>query len=180
MRLFLAAELPEPVKQSLFLQTKKLREEFPYFRWIPAENYHITLFFFGNVDTGNEKRIIQQIDAAVFDVPPFRLYSGPIDLFIRDSIMIYLGFQKNKTIGDLVKKIKREMNIQNDLKFFPHLTLARYRIPSKQQYLVIKKKCSQYNVDIQFEIPQITLFDSVIENKKPIYKVVEKFPLLSD
>ncbi|HET6224144.1 MAG TPA: 2'-5' RNA ligase family protein, partial [Dongiaceae bacterium] len=56
MRLFVALSLPEDVRWQLSLLCSGL----PNVRWVPPENFHITLRFIGEVDGGE----MQDIDAS--------------------------------------------------------------------------------------------------------------------
>lgn len=176
MRLFLAIDLPNEVKQELANQLEPLKKEYPDFKWVPPENYHITLLFFG--DQYPADTIKKRVENVTYDTRSFYLFSGEKGLFMKNGLSLHLRFLKSHPIEQLVKRIKKEMNIVDDLTFYPHLTVARYRIPSKQQYLLLKKKWLKSKVDIEFPIPQITLYESVIEKNVPIYAPQTAFPLL--
>ncbi|HSP19982.1 MAG TPA: RNA 2',3'-cyclic phosphodiesterase, partial [Myxococcaceae bacterium] len=49
MRLFLAGEVPDVVKQTLHAQLEPVRAATPQTRWIPAGSLHLTLVFLGSV-----------------------------------------------------------------------------------------------------------------------------------
>lgn len=178
MSLFLAIPIPDDVKRKIHKQLEPLRKKHPDFNWMNPEKYHITLFFFG--DKYEKEFIDKQVENVTYDTKAFHLFAGHNGIFMKDNLVFYLGFLKSYPIEQLVKRIKTEMNIVDDLKFFPHLTVAKYRIPSKQQYLLIKKRfLEQTNIDAEFEVTQITLYESVIEENVPIYTQRTEFPLLS-
>ncbi|MDP9445371.1 MAG: RNA 2',3'-cyclic phosphodiesterase, partial [Actinomycetota bacterium] len=60
-RLFVAAELPDPVRASLAAAVAPLHERLPGWRWGRAEQWHLTLAFLGEVDesrmAGLERRL---------------------------------------------------------------------------------------------------------------------------
>ena len=178
MRLFLAIDLPPASKQKLHDQLKSIYQEYPYIRWVGQENFHITLHFFGEVNKADT--IIKGMHDIVYDVPSFQLYSGETDLFIKNKITIYLGFARNKILEKLVEDIKARLAFPSEVKFIPHLALGRYRIPSKQQYLLLKKKIEHLKIDIDFTISHIILFESILETQKPVYKKVAKFSLFRE
>lgn len=168
MRLFLAIDLPSEKKTELNMQLNKLRDTYPYFRWVPQENYHITLHFIG--ETRNLERLVNKIREAVFDIPSFHMYSAEAGIFLRQALVMYIGFRQNRILQNLIRRIKENSHS-------PHLTFARYKVPSKQQYLLIKKKIKKLYLEIDFPVTQITLFDSVIENDEFCYKPVVEFSL---
>jgi 2'-5' RNA ligase len=147
MRLFLAIDLPPEAKKSVARQLADLRREYPYFRWVDPENYHLTLHFFGDV---KPEKINQWMSDLVYDMPTFYLYSSELDLFIKDNLTLYIGFYRNKELEGLVKKIKEKSALGTSRRFVSHLTFGRYRIPSKQQYLLIKKKLKKSSLDVEF------------------------------
>lgn len=178
MRLFLAIDLPERIKKSLNSQLENLKLEYPQFNWVGKDNYHITLYFFGNTD--KTEKIIKKLKDILYDQESFYLYSTDTDLFMRNQIVIYLNFRRERKLEQLAKKVKesfsQEYVTQN--KFVPHLSLARCRIPSKQQYFVLKKRLARMNIDIDFPVNKIILFQSLLGRRKPVYKKIEEFPLI--
>ena len=178
MRLFLAIDLPSKSKTQLESQLKNIYKNYPDFKWVSKESFHITLHFFGEVN--NPEKIIKKIKDTVYDQAVFYLYSLNADLFLRKKITIYLGFQRSKNLEKLVDSLREELGIHEKMKFVPHLTIGSYRIPSKQQYLLLKKKLKNLKIDIEFKVTKLILFDSLLTSKKPVYKMVAEFPLLSE
>ena len=66
MRLFVGLALPEPVRWQLGLLCTGL----PGVRWVPPENFHITLRFIGEVDGGT----LHDVDAALAGIRAPRAY----------------------------------------------------------------------------------------------------------
>lgn len=177
MRLFLALEIPEDIKKSISKQLEPLKKEYPDIKWVPEQNYHITLFFFG--DQYEQKPLVEHIENITYDTDEFHLFSSENGIFMKQNLTFYVGFLKSPPIEQLVKRLKQELGIVDDLSFFPHLTVAKYRIPSKQQYLLLKKKwLQQTEIEAEFPVTQITLLESVIEENVPTYAPQAKFPLL--
>ncbi len=176
MRLFLAIDLPDEAKKAVEKQLLPLKREYADFRWVEPENLHLTLHFFGDVK--NSDKIVEFMNDLVFDIPTFHLYSSELGLFIKNNITLYIGFQRNKILERVVRGIKERSALGTSRKFVSHLTFSRYRIPSKQQYLLIKKKLKNFALDIEFKVQTITLFESIPGTQKPVYKKIAEFPLL--
>lgn len=180
MRLFLALDIPLRVKNIIDQKISFLKKTYPQFSWVPKENYHVTLFFFGETDRIN--LIKKKIDDLVFDQESFNLFTTNIDLFIHKKIVIYLNFSREKRIETLVKKINETFyffdhkNSKNK-KFIPHLTLARAKIPSKQQYFHLKKQLNKTFIDCSFSVNKIILYQSLLGGKTPLYKRLAVFSL---
>ncbi len=176
MRLFLAIELPQTIKRKLTKQLRPLQQEYPYIKWTSPENYHLTLHFFGDEKPEFLKQILEEI---LYDAQEFYMYSSRADLFIKDNITIYIGFQRNKPLEKIAREIKERSAQGTSRKFIPHLTVGRYKIPSKQQYFLLKKKLQNLPVDIEFKVDKLILFDSILGKPKPTYKQITEFPLLA-
>jgi len=176
MKLFLAIDLPRSVKKEIDDQLRELKSEYPNLRWVSWDAYHMTLHFLG--EQTRLEPIEEKIKKAVYNQSSFYLYSLGADLLIKDEILIYLIFRREKRLEGLVSALKGELDTGQSKPFFPHITIARYKIPSKQQYFLMKKKVEKLNIDISFPVKEIVLFESVMTEKKPIYRVVKKFSLL--
>ncbi len=176
MRLFLAIALPDKIKKQIQDQLQDIQKDYADFNWVSGENYHITIQFYG--ERNDEKEIRKQLADALYDQESFYLYSTEVDLFMKNRITIYLNFRREKKIEELEKKLRTLPANDHHDKFIPHLTLARCRIPSKQQYFVLKKRLHKLNIDISFPVKEIYLFESRLGDKKPVYKKLDKIKLL--
>mgnify|MGYP001118827682 CR=1 FL=1 len=173
MRLFLAIDIPKEVKEKIYAKLSNLRINYRNFNWVPAENYHITLYFFG--ETNRSENIDRRIRRAVFDQEGFYLYSNSLDFFLRRrKMIIFLNFQRERKLESLVEKINKEFfsDFHQEKKYLPHLTLARCRLPSKQQYFLLKKKIKEIKINVFFPVKEIILFQSLLGGKKPVYKKI--------
>lgn len=175
MRLFLAIDLPSKAKNALFEQLKSIRQDYPDFNWTDQKNYHITIHFFG--DMTKIEKIKKKIDDALFDIQSFYLYARSAGVFIGQKIVLYVSFEREKILEEAAKKMRNKFHLQNDEKFIPHLTIARSKIPSKQQYLHLKKKLSKLSIDFEFPVKKIYLFNSIFSSQKPEYKKIAVFNL---
>lgn len=180
MRLFLAIELPDKNKLELEEQLTEMKKEHPEFNWVSPENFHITIHFFGETD--KVQAIKKRIEDLMFDQEIFYLYSTNADVFANNKLVVYLNFRREKRIEELAEKITSnfEQNIFNDRKFIPHLSLARGKKSSKQQYFVLKKRLNKLSIDLAFKVRKIFLFESILDGKKPIYKKIASFSLINN
>ncbi len=178
MRLFLAIEIPDKIKDKIDKQLKNLKKLYPQFNWVPKENYHITLYFFGErKDVDNIKETIKSL---IWDQEKFYLYSFDLDVFVKNNLIIYLNFYREKKIENLAYIIKKRF-VNNDFfdkKFIPHLTIARSSRSSKQQYFALQRYLKQNKIEINFLVDKIVLYQSILTNQKPIYKKLTTFNLL--
>lgn len=178
MRLFLAINIPQSVKKLIESQLAPFKKEYPQFEWTPTENYHITLHFFGHVE--NSKVILSKLEELLFDQERFYLYSLSADMFARKRITMYLNFRREKRLEEIAKRVKNEFYLpeQRIERYVPHLTFARYRLPSKQQYFVMQKRLDKLEIDVSFLVKELFLFESILGRRNPIYKKIHKINLL--
>ncbi len=178
MRLFLAIELPEAAKKRYAKELQILHKDYPYFQWMDPARYHITLFFFGELESSAE--LEKQIEQLVYeaDCKPFHLFGFAADLFMRGKLLIYANFHTCKPLQDLVFFMKPKLKLYEEMdQFIPHMTIATYKIPSKQQYLLIRKKLQQMRFDVEFPVADLVLYEAATEEGKSVYKEVRRFPL---
>lgn len=179
MRVFLAIDLPKPIKKKIFHLTETIRNKYPNYSWVREENYHITLYFFGEVGEDKIEEIKAKIENGIWEIKPFYLYSRSVGVFSNKKHVLYIDFYREKEIEKLVKKLEKIFNTEAKRKnqFISHLTLARGKRSSKQQYFALVKKLKQIKININFFVKKIILYQSIITAEKPIYKSLFEFSL---
>ena len=91
MRLFLAVDLPLEVKRQLDEQLKEIKKEYPQFNWVSAENFHVTIHFFGERHDGD--KIKKKVKDILWDQTGFILYSLDADVFVNHKLANGGGFE---------------------------------------------------------------------------------------
>lgn len=176
MRIFLGIDIPEQVKDAIDAQLEPLKKEYPQFSWVPRENYHITIHFFGEVQ--NVNAVESRISELLYDIPPFHLYGYHGGMFQQIGIIMHLEFSRDKTLEHMVTVIQDDLDTGKvRKKYVPHLTVARYKMPSKQQYLLLKKKLENLPLDFDFPVSSVHMFQSILSGRVPVYKKLKEFVL---
>lgn len=180
MRVFLAIDIPLAIKKKIAHLTESIRNYYPHYNWVSEENYHITLYFFGEVNESMISKIKSRVKNEIWDVKPFYLYSKSIGVFSNKKHVIYIDFYREKNLEHLAEKIKKSFDNKDKKKFqyVPHLTLARGKRSSKQQYFALIKKLKKVDIKINFYINKIILYQSIITLNKPVYKPLSQFNLI--
>lgn len=176
MRTFLAIDIPNNIRQQIIVQTAQLRKDYPAFNWVPAENFHITLHFIGDIPSDKVDLVSEHIERTIFDITPTTVYGLDADLFIHKSITAYIEMQHNKTLTLLNKRFV-ELFEDKKQEYKPHITIAKWKIPSKQQYFHLKKKLQNLPIEIEFPITEIHLYESISKPKNPEYRIIKSFKL---
>lgn len=122
MRLFIAINLNDEIKDELLKQTEYLKTSSHRGNFSRRENLHITLAFigeYGNVDA--VKKAMDEIESSSFDLS---LYGGG-----NFGSLYWAGIKKEPLLDDLAGKIRSSLKkngIPFDRKpFSPHITIAR-------------------------------------------------------
>ena len=169
MKLSLKIELSDETKQQIVDQLADFRKLYPQFQWERIENYNILIHNFG--EFSDKKSTIEKIEKALFDKNLFYLYSFEVALTIGNNIVLFMDFKREKEIERISESIKRiSTRLESSEKFVPRLILAKYKIPSKQQYFVIKKRLSNLEVDISFKVNKLSLFEG--EKRRRVFKLL--------
>ena len=176
MRLFVALTLPDIVRQQLRLLCGGL----PGARWVPAENYHITLRFLGDVDG----RDADYVDAALASIraPGFQLRLSGVGHFASGSRVktVWAGVEKEPALQHLHDKVESAV-VRAGLppegqKFTPHVTLTWPKDPpiaKLQQYL------AGHNLfrSEPFAVTHFTLFSSFTGGESSVYRAERSYAL---
>jgi len=125
VRLFVAIDLPEPVRARL----AALAGGIPGARWVSADNIHLTLRFIGEVDEGKFEDIAEALES--IEAPGFEVVLEGIGHFgpPRAARSVHVGVARNPALSHLRDKIESAL-VRAGLepegrKFSPHVTLAR-------------------------------------------------------
>ena len=169
MKMQLMIELSDETRKQIVEQLADFRKLYPQFQWEKIENYYILVHSFG--EFSDKKRTIDKLETALFDKNLFYLYSFEVALTIGNNIVLFMDFKREKEIERISESIKRiSTRLESSEKFVPRLILAKYKIPSKQQYFVIKKRLSNLEVDISFKVNKLSLFEG--EKRRRVFKLL--------
>ncbi|MEK7177271.1 MAG: hypothetical protein AAB705_00405 [Patescibacteria group bacterium] len=169
MKLTLKIELSDETRNQIVTQLADFRKLYPQFQWEKIENYNILVHSFG--EFSDKKSTIEKIETALFDKNLFYLYTFEVALTIGNNIVLYLDFRREKEIERISESIKGlTSRMESPEKYVPRLTLAKYKIPSKQQYFVIKKRLSNLEVDISFKVNKLSLYEG--EKRVRVFKLL--------
>ena len=134
MRTFIALELPPPLRYELSRQAKLLagQDKRHYFRWLPPENYHLTLVFLGDVDITSvsglqftlEQKLgsVKAVPCKISAITPFPFSRPKIAAALLECTTALLQLQTDvaKCVRSYGISIKRR-------RFSPHVTLGRLK-----------------------------------------------------
>lgn len=171
MRVFIAIEIPESIKEELAHLVEGLKDKISNVKWVEKENFHITLRFIGEIQEDRISVLESIIDEVSLKFSPFEIELKGTGKFPH---VIWVGIDKG---GDILKNIYYSIEgalIRADFPpidkpFSPHITLGR-----------VKKDVKRFQVEdfgpISFYANSITLMQSQLFPSGPIYTPIRIFP----
>ena len=179
LRLFVAVDVPEPVREEVHDAVEPLRERFPKARWVPTPNQHVTLKFLGST----WPRLVEWVTEVVGEVAarhePFETHVGSFRAFPteRRARVLWAALedpaQRFGRLADsledaLVKEFPREKRA-----FTPHLTVARFEPPVDVGQLLVDTGVGSD----RFSVDRIVLYQSTLRRPAPVYDALASLPL---
>ena len=128
MRLFIAIEFPEEVKNALLAGAKATEKYFSRANYSRRENYHLTLVFLGETDRSRVKAVTGAMDRCAF--PPFEITIGKAGRFRRDGGDT---LWRRADVPDILFSAQKKLTAElislgfslESREFKPHITVAR-------------------------------------------------------
>lgn len=184
MRTFIAIPVPDDVKQYARMMRNELGRARPDIKWVEYQNYHITLKFLGEIDTGLLPELKRNLNLAGDSSPAFNLSAGGIGFFpnhLRPRV-IWMGvkgeLEKAAFLGDRIDAYLGQMGFEAEKAYRFHLTLGRVRSDKgiKDMLNVLEKTADKDRMR-SFKVEHFHLLKSDLSSAGPIYSILETFTL---
>ena len=137
MRLFVAINLPDDVRQSMWNSAVSLRgQNFPI-KWVGPDSLHLTLKFLGELPGQRVNELSEGLDRAAVGAAPFELPISGFGAFPnpRRASVIWVGCEPVAALQQIQQNIEAEMERagfpRESRSFHPHFTLGRVRRDTK-------------------------------------------------
>ena len=129
MRLFVALDLGEEIRERIHQVMEQMRPLAPAVRWVSAESLHVTLKFIGEVPDASVNEVetaLGQISGTEFNVSFRGCGFFPT---AKSARVFWVGIEAGQELGKLAADIElalEPLGIEREKRGFnPHLTLAR-------------------------------------------------------
>lgn len=172
MRTFIALEPPEGFVEDVAAMARVLSAAVEG-RFVPRQNYHVTLAFLGDVDEAQAREAMDAMDEACVGAAAVPMRPDGLGKFGRASdATLWMGLAPDAELPGLADRMREALRSRgigfDDKPFLPHITLARRaRLPKGAlPELVFPLPCNA---------ARVTLFKSTLSRDgaryKPLYEI---------
>jgi RNA 2',3'-cyclic 3'-phosphodiesterase len=179
LRLFVAIEIPDDAQAAIDEAVAPLRERFPKARWVPRENRHVTLKFFGQTWPRLRGWVEDQVGVVAARTPAFETSVAAIGAFPggRRARVLWSGLDDDAGAMSalataLDEALAREFRPESRA-FTAHCTVARSDPP-------LHLEDGDLDVEprpVRFSVHRVVLFRSELRRPAPRYEALARFPL---
>ncbi len=176
MRLFVAIDLPSSLRTRLSWMSGGLQGA----RWVPPENYHVTLRFIGEVPAWRAEEIDHAL--AGLRATGFELQLAGVGTFEKGGkvLSLWVGVDRSPALEHLQSKIETAMQRAGlepeRRRFSPHVTLARVEGIATHKIAEWVQGRNLFRSE-KVAIEHFTLFRSRLGKEQAIYDAEVEYPL---
>ncbi len=185
MRLFVAIEIPEDVRQNLARVLREFRAMSPEAKWVRPENMHLTLKFLGEIDAA-KLNDVQAILAAIRSPHSVALEFRGVGFFpnVKRPRVFWAGVESSANLSMIAAQIDHALHTLSfpleDRPFTPHLTLARFSQPSLAIALQTAASVDPPCWFGSFSASQFHLIESRLKSAGAEYTTLESYSFVSE
>ena len=182
LRLFVAADVPETVKDLLAERVSPFMDRIPGARWTKPPGWHVTLKFLGST----WPRLVEEVKAAIGTVAGTaeRFESALTELGAfpspRRARVLWAGLaDHDRRFGEVVRSLDlalEEHFAAEKRAFTPHLTIARLAPPRDLGEFVPDLVGTKVASD-RFPVDRLVLYRSHLSPRGATYEPLERYPL---
>jgi RNA 2',3'-cyclic 3'-phosphodiesterase len=187
VRLFVALDFPDAVRQTLRELIARLQPGFRSAKWVRPEAMHITLKFIGEVD-GEKLAPIRGALAPVHSSAPVEIHFRGLGFFPKERRprVLWCGVEASPNLAELAEAVQRALvplGIPAESRdFVPHLTLARFNsddAPRKDLETLVRAAGELKSYDFgRTRETEFHLIESILKPAGAEYRRLETFPIV--
>jgi RNA 2',3'-cyclic 3'-phosphodiesterase len=171
MRLFIAVEAPEEVKEYIVQLQEHIKDSRSKIKFTDKNQIHLTLKFLGKVQPHIAEEVKNILKTVKFK--PFSVYLDKIGFFPSESYIsvVWVGLEPENPVLDLQKDIDEKLKnlFDKEKDFKAHITLARIKYTNNKEEFIKKLK----NIKVEKKKIEVRSFKLVKSNLTPLGPVYE-------
>jgi RNA 2',3'-cyclic 3'-phosphodiesterase len=184
-RVFAAIDIPDAVRDKICEHISRLVPlAIPGVRWVPPENFHITLKFAGSIDDDELSRLETRTAEIAGETTPFELQIEGCGAFVKkrsSSKVLWLGIRSNlpgSNIGGIIELLMGKLEDDGDHRRNPkpHLTIARLKDAEKARALIQAHLASNVGPHL-FTVREIVIYESLLTPAGATYTPLSRHKL---
>lgn len=174
MRLFIAIDLPEDIKEYL----RKIQSFLPDAKMSRTHDFHVTLKFLGSCDSVKREKVEKELFKASASFKSFQSQLTNIGTFGgKYPRVIWVGISAPDWLKDFARDIENRVakfGFQKENRFTPHITLARIKEVSRLDKFSEELKKIPLE-PLKFEVKNFYLFESKLSSKGAVHVRLREF-----
>lgn len=177
MRLFVAIDLPWALRQRVAMLSGA---GIPGAKWVPPDNYHVTLRFIGETPAYRAEEIDQALTA--LKARSFELTLAGVGTFAKSgrSTLLWLGVERNERLDLLQSKIEtalQRIGLEPERRrFAPHVSLARLDNAAEGKLAAFVQANNLFRAE-PVTVGHFTLFSSLLGKEQSVYRPEVEYAL---
>ncbi len=180
MRCFIAINLPESVKKILAGLQEELGQCGADIRWVRPENIHLTMKFLGDISKESSDDIVKILkiageEHAAFD---FEIFGTGVFPNMKFPRVLWVGLKTGELFAALHQMIEKgaaSLGFKAEKRrFFPHLTIGRFRSSRGKSALIEKVRLFENNGFGSFNIQSVCLMQSTLKPAGAEYTIMKE------
>jgi 2'-5' RNA ligase len=193
MRLFVALDIPDEVRDKLSSVCTQLKSSCPDARWARPDGFHITLKFLGHVENQKDPHKLDSIVSALTNATSASEEASPIQISFRGlgffpndhrPSVLWCGVEGSTNLADLASRIERACEPlgfpPESRPYSPHLTLARLGPQTRCPGLVSATSSYRQQSFGEAREANFHLFESFTKSSGAEYKRLHTFPFTKE
>lgn len=184
MRLFVAVELEPIIKARLKELVDDLTTAGADVKWVEEDNFHLTLYFIGEVKPTLAAKVKEELAFAATGMPFFRFTLKGVGAFpnLTQPRVLWVGVSEGQELWRLHQRVSQQLNRllgtpAPSPDFAPHVTLGRVRSPRRLPALA--KLLDEHREEYfgRQEVKSFSLMESRLRREGPVYTRLSVYPL---
>ncbi|MEI8349211.1 MAG: RNA 2',3'-cyclic phosphodiesterase [Candidatus Omnitrophota bacterium] len=173
MRLFIAIDLPDEIKQKLALLIKGFTKYDLDAKWVQDKNLHLSLKFLGEVTEEKIAEIQKVIKEAADWSSCLEATLNNFGFFPNEKHprVFFVATNREEELKHIAMKLEdalEKLGFAKENRFTSHITLARLK--STKNIEALKNELKKVSVQEKMPVKEIVLFKSTLKPTGPVYE----------